>query len=126
MEAMERGEPCGGREEGQEAGSPSEKEAPRKVQSHTGDRMEKVDVTTGGEEWGGREGRQRGHADRGEGRGRAPRWEWLLAGLGGGQGESGEENGVRPARGHRPGQPPAPTARHTAGCPTLRCHGNGK
>lgn len=36
----------------------------------------------------------------------------FLAGLGGGWGELGEENGVRPASGRGPGQPPASTARH--------------
>lgn len=74
MEAKKRGEPCGGREEGHEAGSSSEKEAPRKVQSHVGDRMEEVEGVAGGEEWGDMEGRRRGHADRLGVRGRALRW----------------------------------------------------
>ena len=77
----------------------------------------------------GRDGRQRGHADRlgNEGwRGRALRWGGsFLAGLEGGRGELGGEWGVRPASGRSPGQPPASTARHEWDAQTLRCHGNG-
>lgn len=54
-----------GREEGQDAGNASEKEAPRKVQSHTGDRMEDVEGISEGRSGAGKGDRGAMLTDRG-------------------------------------------------------------
>ena len=52
QEVKKKGSSAGAGGRTKKAGNPSEKEAPRKVQSHVGDRMEELEGVSRGAEWG--------------------------------------------------------------------------